>query len=702
MTPARVAARVRGVGLALAAMVGVAAGGPARAASLGLGAPALDPSGAVRWAARPDSSPGWAGGLTLARATRADSVLLLERMVAQPRLRMAAYHRLGALWLASGDTARADSCWAQAAGARSLWAWAAMRGRASLALARGDALGAEEILGSSEREGWPDADRAAWLALRVRLRVALADTTRAIQLARQALRVYPSAAATASVLDTLDGLLVARGDSLAASEERAAAEAEIYRGDRLAAARRLRRALPRLAGAERSAAAVRLAEVLRGARRFGAADEAAQAALAAAPDDGARARALLERARVARDGGRVDDALSGYAAAAAAAPDSATRDVAWWESGRAAEDAERWPVALASFARGAAAGGRRARDAALRAGLMQFVAGRPDSACAWWAGDSSDAACFWWGVGMRAQRRSAAGDSALRQVARRPGYAFHRVAARESLGVRGWPGGAVAEDSCAGGSAGCDALGDARALLALGLDDDASLVLSRWTAGDVRVGRVGPGADPGGWLAGARLAYAAGRTGLGIVLADRALREAAERPAEEQWTIVPWAYPPAFEELFVASSDPATGAIEPALLFAVTSQESRFDPRARSASDALGLMQLKLSTAADVARWAHERAPAESTLFDPALNVRYGARYLGRLLERTGGSVAVALSAYNAGPGSLPAGWRDLLARGGEALFCEIASNAAAQDYARKILGFRQAYRELRPTAATR
>jgi soluble lytic murein transglycosylase len=111
-------------------------------------------------------------------------------------------------------------------------------------------------------------------------------------------------------------------------------------------------------------------------------------------------------------------------------------------------------------------------------------------------------------------------------------------------------------------------------------------------------------------------------------------------------------------------------------------------------------MQLKLSTAADMARLARDPAPSEATLFEPATNVRYGARYLARLLRRFDGSVAAALSAYNAGPGSLSPRWRELRERGGEALLCEMASNSLAQDYSKRILGIRQAYRELRPTLA--
>ena len=93
-------------------------------------------------------------------------------------------------------------------------------------------------------------------------------------------------------------------------------------------------------------------------------------------------------------------------------------------------------------------------------------------------------------------------------------------------------------------------------------------------------------------------------------------------------------------------------------------------------------------------------APTEAALFDPERNARYGARYLARQLGRFDGRVAVALYAYNVGPAAVPSSWRDLVARGGEALFCELAPNPLGRDYARRILGYRQAYRELRPTSA--
>lgn len=88
--------------------------------------------------------------------------------------------------------------------------------------------------------------------------------------------------------------------------------------------------------------------------------------------------------------------------------------------------------------------------------------------------------------------------------------------------------------------------------------------------------------------------------------------------------------------------------IEPALLAAVIYQESRFRSDARSSSGAIGLMQLLPTTAKGIAiRTGGSRFQVED-LYDPELNIRYGAWYLRHLLERYDDEKN-ALAAYNAG-----------------------------------------------------
>jgi soluble lytic murein transglycosylase len=85
------------------------------------------------------------------------------------------------------------------------------------------------------------------------------------------------------------------------------------------------------------------------------------------------------------------------------------------------------------------------------------------------------------------------------------------------------------------------------------------------------------------------------------------------------------------------------------LVHAVMRQESNFRRDARSPADAMGLMQLIRPTALRVAaELEHELVLAELTR--PAVNIRFGAYYLAKLLRMFGENQALAAAAYNAGP----------------------------------------------------
>jgi soluble lytic murein transglycosylase-like protein len=88
----------------------------------------------------------------------------------------------------------------------------------------------------------------------------------------------------------------------------------------------------------------------------------------------------------------------------------------------------------------------------------------------------------------------------------------------------------------------------------------------------------------------------------------------------------------------------ASNGIDPALLKGLVSQESGFDPNARSGAGALGLTQLMPGTAASL---------GVTNPLDPAQSLQGGAKYLREQLDRFGGDARLALAAYNAGPGAV-------------------------------------------------
>jgi soluble lytic murein transglycosylase len=80
----------------------------------------------------------------------------------------------------------------------------------------------------------------------------------------------------------------------------------------------------------------------------------------------------------------------------------------------------------------------------------------------------------------------------------------------------------------------------------------------------------------------------------------------------------------------------------------VIEQESKFQVGAKSSAGAIGLMQLQPATAKGIALRTGGTKFVLSDLYDPELNVRYGAWYLHHLMAKYGDE-RLALAAYNAG-----------------------------------------------------
>ena len=170
-------------------------------------------------------------------------------------------------------------------------------------------------------------------------------------------------------------------------------------------------------------------------------------------------------------------------------------------------------------------------------------------------------------------------------------------------------------------------------------------------------------------------------------------RAAFRRPPDGEnlraWRI---AYPPAFRDEVKRWAPPAGVPVD--LVQALMREESALDPRALSPAGAIGLTQLMLPTAQSVARELKLGKVSRASLTDASLNIRLGARYLGELVRRFDGSVALALAAYNAGGGAVG---RWLEQRRGLELdeFVEEIPVEETRGYVKRVLRSYAAYRLL-------
>jgi soluble lytic murein transglycosylase len=125
--------------------------------------------------------------------------------------------------------------------------------------------------------------------------------------------------------------------------------------------------------------------------------------------------------------------------------------------------------------------------------------------------------------------------------------------------------------------------------------------------------------------------------------------------------------------------------LDPALMAAVIYQESKFDPKAKSSSGAIGLMQLTPQTAHGIAVRTGGSAFHTDDLYDADINIRYGAWYLHNLFKKYG-SERLVLAAYNAGQGNVDR-WR---ANGQSIQFAETRAYVARVERLKGV--YRQAW----------
>lgn len=134
--------------------------------------------------------------------------------------------------------------------------------------------------------------------------------------------------------------------------------------------------------------------------------------------------------------------------------------------------------------------------------------------------------------------------------------------------------------------------------------------------------------------------------------------------------------------------------LDPLFILGVIRQESAFNHRAVSRSDARGLMQLLPSTGREVFQRLGMRAFRQELLFEPRLNVRLGSHYLERLADTHGGNLILALAAYNAGPGRVKR-WLQEMSTDDWDEFIEQLPFAETRGYVKNVLRNYRMYQRL-------
>ncbi len=178
------------------------------------------------------------------------------------------------------------------------------------------------------------------------------------------------------------------------------------------------------------------------------------------------------------------------------------------------------------------------------------------------------------------------------------------------------------------------ALARAALLDSLGFEPEARWELDHLAAGaDTTVGSL---------VVAASALAASGHTARATALAQRALARGAPRTRNLYRLLFPIPEPAVFADLV------AERALDPWLVAGLIKQESAFNPRARSAADARGLMQVMPAVGAQLARRLGWTEWHEVLLYQPEVSLTLGTLHLKEMIQRYPDPIRF-LAAYNAG-----------------------------------------------------
>lgn len=133
--------------------------------------------------------------------------------------------------------------------------------------------------------------------------------------------------------------------------------------------------------------------------------------------------------------------------------------------------------------------------------------------------------------------------------------------------------------------------------------------------------------------------------------------------------------------------------IDPYMVYSIIKAESNFNENAKSASNAVGLMQIMEATAIETAN-KMDLNVTEEDLFDPELNISIGLKYFSNLLNKYNDNYYLAIIAYNAGIGNVDKWIADGTIKE-DASDIENVPFKETNNYVRKILRDYEIYKDL-------
>ena len=126
--------------------------------------------------------------------------------------------------------------------------------------------------------------------------------------------------------------------------------------------------------------------------------------------------------------------------------------------------------------------------------------------------------------------------------------------------------------------------------------------------------------------------------------------------------------------------------VEPSLAYAVMRQESMFDRKAISRSNAMGLMQVLPSTGVEISTLTSERIFTPSMLLVPLFSLKYGVWYLAYLQKRFP-TIPLVIAAYNAGPTAVAA-WYKKWHMASAPEVAEFFPKAETRNYVKRVITY--------------